>query len=603
MSNIKNLLSQLAPYKRYVAASVSCQVLYAIFTVISIPLIIPFFKILFNQKSRTVDKPDSIFDGDQYLEFYFSRFISSYSKEEALLSICLIIILVFFLKNLFRYLSMYFINPARNGIVRGLRTQMYQSLLNLPQHELKNRKKGDIMTRFTSDAQEVELSILQVLEVFVKSPLVIIGSLLFMLFVSPNLTLFVLLLMVFTVFIIGTISRTLKRESKDLQASIADINTHIDESISGMGNIRSYDVQDTWRLRFEQYNGLFYDRIVKLLRRRDLASPLSEFLGIVVVAILLYYGSHKVFQNTFSPETFFAFIFAFYQIIEPSKSFSKAFYNYKKGLAAYERIDEFIHIKDPILNKKNTIKKEVNFGQKIEFKNVSFQYPDGDSNILKEINLSIKKGETVAIVGASGSGKSSLVSLLLKFYSPSEGDVLIDDLSLQDVNISEWRRKLAIVTQDSFVYHDSIFENIQFGRNHIDRNRVKACLKLAKLEKYENQLDLIAGQDGQRFSGGEKQRICIARALADNPEILLLDEPTSSLDPKAEKEVGLAIKEAMKGRTCIIIAHKYMTIKNADRIIVIENGRIVENGTHSSLIKIDGYYKKYLSLQTDVENN
>ena len=596
MANLFTLLKHLAPYKKYVFATILSQILLAVFTVISIPMIIPFFQVLFNDEAKTYPEPVSIWEGAAWLEYSFHNFIAKYDRMDALLYICIGIVTIFLLKNLFRYLSLFFINPARNGIVKDLRSGMFSHLINIPIHQLKTHKRGDIITRLTSDAQEVEWSILQVLDAFIKAPLTIIGSLAFMLYISPSLTLFVFVLMLFTALIIGTISKTLKRESKGIQESLSAMTSNIDETVTGMDNVRSFNVQDQWIEKFEAENKNFYTRTVKMLRRKDLASPTSEFLGILVVAVLLYYGSFKVFQGSFNAETFFAFIFAFYQIIEPSKSFSSAYYNYKKGQAAYERIVEFSNLADPVELEKGAAFQKIE--KDIEFDAVSFAYPEEDSKALDNIELTINQGDNVAFVGASGSGKTSMLNLLLKFYSTSSGQIKIDGKPLADISTSSWRKQIAMVTQQPFIFNDSIYENIRFGRDYIDREKAKKALKQARLGQYVDQLDQSVGERGQLLSGGEKQRLAIARALAGDPELLLLDEPTSALDAQAENEVSQAIKDAMVTRTAIIIAHRFSTIKHADKIVVLDRGKIVQVGTHETLSNTEGFYKSYLELQS-----
>ena len=596
MANLSTLFGHLKPYKFYVIATIISQMLLAVFTVISIPMIIPFFQILFNENPKTYDREVHISEGAEWLEFTFNKIILRYDRMDALLYVCLAIIGIFLLKNLFRYLSLFFINPARNGVVKDLRKGMYKHLIHIPIHQLKTHKRGDIITRLTSDAQEVEWSILQVLDAFIKAPLTIIGSLIFMLYISPKLTLFVFVLMIFTVVIIGSISKNLRKESKGLQESLSELSSKIDETVTGMDNIRSFNVQKQWTENFEAENNNYYSRIVQLLRRKDLAGPTSEFLGITVVAVLLYYGSSRVFQGELGPETFFAFIFAFYSIIEPSKSFSSAYYNYQKGLAAYDRIEHFSSLAS-FKENKSEVSAFANIKSAIEFKQVSFKYPKEDKKALNQISLALQKGKTVALVGASGSGKTSLLNLLLKFYKPSAGTIEVDGQPLENISTADWRKSIALVTQDPFLFHDSIYENIKFGRAEIDRETAKKALLQAQLEKYTGLLDQSVGERGQMLSGGEKQRLAIARALAGDPELLLLDEPTSALDAQAEREVSAAIQKAMEGRMAIIIAHRFSTIKHADVIVVLDGGQIVQQGTHDDLAAQDGYYRKYLELQ------
>ncbi len=596
MANLSTLFGHLKPYKFYVIATIISQMLLAVFTVISIPMIIPFFQILFNENPKTYDREVQITEGAEWLEYTFNKIILRYDRMDALLYVCLAIIGIFLLKNLFRYLSLFFINPARNGVVKDLRKGMYKHLIHIPIHQLKTHKRGDIITRLTSDAQEVEWSILQVLDAFIKAPLTIIGSLIFMLYISPKLTLFVFVLMIFTVVIIGSISKNLRKESKGLQESLSELSSKIDETVTGMDNIRSFNVQRQWSESFEAENNNYYRRIVQLLRRKDLAGPTSEFLGITVVAVLLYYGASRVFQGELGPETFFAFIFAFYSIIEPSKSFSSAYYNYQKGLAAYDRIDQFSSLAS-FEEDTDAVSAFANIKSAIKFKDLSFQYPKEDKKALNKINLELQKGKTVALVGASGSGKTSLLNLLLKFYKPTDGKIEVDGIELENISTADWRKSIALVTQDPFLFHDSIYENIKFGREGIDEETAKQALKQAQLEKYTGLLNQSVGERGQMLSGGEKQRLAIARALAGDPELLLLDEPTSALDAQAEREVSLAIQKAMEGRMAIIIAHRFSTIKHADIIVVLDGGQIVQQGTHEVLAKEDGYYRKYLELQ------
>lgn len=596
MANLSTLFGHLKPYKFYVIATIISQMLLAVFTVISIPMIIPFFQILFNENPKTYDREVQITEGAEWLEYTFNKIILRYDRMDALLYVCLAIIGIFLLKNLFRYLSLFFINPARNGVVKDLRKGMYKHLIHIPIHQLKTHKRGDIITRLTSDAQEVEWSILQVLDAFIKAPLTIIGSLIFMLYISPKLTLFVFVLMIFTVVIIGSISKNLRKESKGLQESLSELSSKIDETVTGMDNIRSFNVQRQWSESFEAENNNYYRRIVQLLRRKDLAGPTSEFLGITVVAVLLYYGASRVFQGELGPETFFAFIFAFYSIIEPSKSFSSAYYNYQKGLAAYDRIDQFSSLAS-FEEDTDAVSAFANIKSAIKFKDLSFQYPKEDKKALNKINLELQKGKTVALVGASGSGKTSLLNLLLKFYKPTDGKIEVDGIELENISTADWRKSIALVTQDPFLFHDSIYENIKFGREGIDEETAKQALRQAQLEKYTGLLNQSVGERGQMLSGGEKQRLAIARALAGDPELLLLDEPTSALDAQAEREVSLAIQKAMEGRMAIIIAHRFSTIKHADVIVVLDGGQIVQQGTHEALAKEDGYYRKYLELQ------
>jgi len=574
------------------------------FTVISIPMIIPFFQILFDREAPTLIEGADLSIIDEFKN-YFINLLITYDKETALIYVCLGIGLSIFLKNLFRYLAKFFVIPIRMGVAADIRGSLYEKYLSLPVDFYSDEKKGGMITRLISDVNVVEISILQFIQAIIKDPLLIVGSIAFMLFIHPGLTAFVFVLMIVSGYSISLISRRLKKRSREVQESIGEITAITDESISGMSVIRAYTVESVWYQRFMALNNRYKDLMIRLLRRQDLASPVSEFLGVSVVVIVLYYGSHLVFRSQISPEVFFAFIFAFYNVIEPSKSLSGTYFNVQKGLAALERIDGIMEQpqESSIMasHPKVLSNERLDFNRKLEFNDIGFRYRGGSEDAISNFNLKIKKGEKIALVGASGSGKSTITKLLLKFYLPTSGQILIDGTDITSLGNADLRSLIGWVTQDAFLYHGSIAENIRFGREGYSDTDLKSAAEAAYANTFISNeaegFDASVGERGTKFSGGEKQRLSIARALLANPPILVLDEPTSALDPQAETRVTGALKLAMENRTSIIIAHRMSTIKDADRIVVMDKGKIVGVGSHSDLLATNAIYKNYIELQ------
>jgi subfamily B ATP-binding cassette protein MsbA len=570
----------------------------ALFMVFSIPTLIPFLNILFNRSELVVEKPVG-FDPGGLLKYQLSQWILIHGKDTVLIFTCLLIIFVFFFKNLFRYLALYFITPVRNGIVRDIRQKLFEKMLDLPLSYFSEQRKGDLLSRITSDAQEIEWSILNVIETIVREPVVMFGSLAIMVYVSPSLTLFVFGLILFIALIIGTISKTLRKNSGLAQERLGNVIAVVEEALGGLRIIKGFNAENYQKNRFAVENNEYRDLVTKILRRKDLASPMSEFLGVSVVAVLLWYGSRQVFAGTMQPETFFAFIFAFYNVIDPAKNFSSAIYTMQKGLAAADRIESILATESTIQEKTNALNFPF-FEKSIHYKNVTFAYNE-ERSVLKNIDLKIEKGKIIALVGSSGSGKSTMADLLPRFYDVENGTILVDDIDVKDLKVKDLRDKIGIVSQEAILFNDSIFNNIVFGLENVSAEQVEAAAKVANAHEFivatENGYHSNIGDRGMKLSGGQRQRLTIARAILKNPPILILDEATSALDSESEKLVQDALNHLLKNRTALVIAHRLSTIQHADEIIVMREGEIIERGSHEFLLQKNGEYAKLVALQ------
>jgi subfamily B ATP-binding cassette protein MsbA len=600
-SPLRQLFYYLRPYKGPLLMNILCNILMALCMVISIPIIIPFFQILFGRVTpSTTPVPFSINNIQSWLEYVFGQLVKTYSQETALIIVCITFVLIFLLKNIFRYLSVVFMAQVRNGIVRDVRSAIYSKYMQLPLAFFTRGKKGDFLSRISTDVQEIEYSILNVMEALFKEPIVIIGSITFMMFTSVKLTLFVFVLILFTAFIVGRISRNLKRKSKVVQQQLSDLMIHVEESLNGMRIVQGFNAQEYQKSRFGKINNEYRQLLTRIMYRRDLSSPLSEVLGITIVAVLLWYGSLLVFKSEIKPETFFAFLYAFFNVIAPSKSFSSAYYNIQKGLAAVERVNEVLDNTEEIKQAPDALPIKT-FEKEITLDNVGFQYNVNGEWVLRNINLRIPKGQVIAIVGTSGSGKSTLADLLPRFHDVSEGSISIDGTDIRQLDIKQLRSLMGIVNQDPVLFHDTLFSNIAFGNPDATLDDVVAVAKIAQIHDFimgtPRQYDTIVGDRGSTLSGGERQRITLARALLANPPILILDEATASLDSKSERQVQEALARVMEGRTSVVIAHRLSTIQYADQIIVLQDGRIVESGDHATLMQRQGEYAKFVGLQ------
>lgn len=569
-----------------------------VFSLASMILIGPFLGVLFGTQeiiSEPVPWAWTKVAIQQNFNYQVAKIIAERGAQTALLAISLLVVLMFFLKTTNIYLANYFMAPIRNGVVRDIRNKIYKKILALPIGFFTEEKKGDVMARVTQDVQEIEWSIMASLEKFFRDPINILIFLLGLFLISPFLTLFVLVLLPFSALLIGTIGKNLRKTSSRSQHQMGGLMAFLEESLSGLRIIKAFNAQDSMEERFRKRNEAYTKTMNQITRRRYLASPLSEFLGAIVIVVLLSYGGNMVLagKGGLSAASFIAYIAIFSQLLTPAKSFSTAFYHMQKGLASLDRVNEIMQAKNPITESKDPQNIEA-FDNEIEFRKVGFSYAEAE--VLRNINLKIKKGECIALIGRSGSGKSTLVDLLPRFYDVKEGDIFIDGLNIKDLSIHSLRELLGYVHQDSLLFNDSFIRNIAFGDDKPDLKRVEHAAQLALAEDFilqtKNGYESFIGDRGSKISGGQRQRISLARALYLDPQILILDEATSALDTESERLVQEALTRVSKNRTTIIVAHRLSTIQHADQIYVFSEGKIVEQGTHEELMAINGEYLK-----------
>ncbi len=602
---VRQLFSYIKNYSTLVSLNVVFNILTVLFSTVSVVMLAPFLELLFDIKEPTLTKPALTTSIDaliQYFNYYLSTLILENGREAALVFVCVVIATVFFLKNLFRYLALAMMAPVRNGIVRDVREHVFSRLIHLPMSYFSDERKGDLISRMTADVQEIQWSILSMIEVIFREPLAILASLGVMLYISPRLTLFVLVLLAFTVVIIGSIGKTLKKTSAKAQDSLGKILTILDEALSGLRVIKGFNAEATQEEKFNAENNRYRRTMNRLLWRKDLSSPLSEFLGICVIVILLWYGAALVFDEALKAQTFIVFVTMFYNIIGPAKSFSTAFYNIQKGAAAADRINDILKIENTIIDAPQA-QPIYHFNKKIEYKNVNFYYNKNEI-VLNNINLNIEKGKTIALVGASGGGKSTLADLLPRFYDVTHGQIMIDDVDIRQYKLADLRALMGVVTQEAVLFNDTIYNNIAFGWGDASPEKVHEAARIANAHEFimatEKGYDTFIGDRGSKLSGGQRQRLTIARAILRNPPILILDEATSALDSESEKMVQDALYRIMDGRTAIVIAHRLSTIRKADEIIVLQEGQIVEQGKHEQLLQQNGVYRNLIQLQNEV---
>jgi subfamily B ATP-binding cassette protein MsbA len=594
----------LPPYMGEVFTSFVYNILAAIFGVFSFVLIQPVLEILFDKAQPVQDIVPWEFTMDALKNnfyFYSTQVMNEYGKDSALLFVGVFLIVASLLKVGFTYLGSYHMVNIRNGVVRDIRTKIYQKIVNLPIPFFSDEKKGDIIARSTGDVQEVENSIMNSLDMFIKNPILIIVALVVMIGMSAKLTLFVFVLLPIAGGIIGRIGRTLKSSSRRGQDRMGDLLATIEETLSGLRIIKAFTAEKKVSEKFYNENNDYRRIMNSLMRKRVLAHPVSEFLGTVVIVIVLWYGGRLILngESSLSGASFIAYLVVFYSIINPAKAFSKALYSIQKGMAAMDRIDQILDAESTIIEKTNATSVD-SFKKGIEYKNVTFSY-NGEKKVLKNVQLEIPKGKTVALVGQSGSGKTTFVDLLPRFYDVNEGGILVDGVDVRDYKMKDLRNLMGNVNQESILFNDTIFNNIAFGVEDATMEDVIEAAKIANAHDFitatENGYDTNIGDRGSKLSGGQRQRLSIARAVLKNPPIMILDEATSALDTESERLVQDALDKLMQNRTSLVIAHRLSTVKNADLICVFNEGEIVERGTHEELITKNGTYKKLYDMQ------
>jgi subfamily B ATP-binding cassette protein MsbA len=567
-------------------------------------MLIPFLNLLFGKEALVTENPGFSLSPDsamEYLNYFISQIIISQGKVQALIFICLFLLGTFFFRNMFRFLAMFYLANVRIGAVKGIRNDIYKKLLILPLSFYSEHKKGDIIARITTDVQEVEYSIMNYLEMIVRDPITIVAYFITLFLMSTQLTLFVIVLLPITGYLIGRIGRSLRKESKIGQEKFAGLMAIIEESISGLRIIKAFTAIDFSNEKFTSLNGSYSKTLLKIYRTRDLSSPLSEFLSSAVIVVVLWFGGRLVLADdaSITAAVFITYIVIFSQIIPPAKTFATGFYSIQKGLASAERVFEIMDASEVIEEKKDA-KPIHSFTKEIEYRDVFFKYQN--EYVLKNINCTISKGKIIAIVGPSGGGKSTFVDMLPRFYDTIKGEIFIDGVSLKDYKINDIRGLMGIVTQEAILFNDSVFNNIAFGKKNVSEEDVINASKVANahefIEKMENGYQSNIGDRGTKLSGGQRQRLSIARAVLRNPPILIMDEATSALDTESERLVQDALANVMSNRTSIVIAHRLSTIIHADEIIVLQKGEIVERGTHHELLEKKGVYRKLHDLQT-----
>ncbi len=617
MKSFSIVLNYAKGFGFYSFLNIVFNILSAIFNLFTLLLFIPFLKLLFRDETVALVQPvQPIFDSSQgtlegyknylvsYADFLMNDFLYSAGKSNGLLYFCLLILALFFLKNLTRYFAMYYLAVIRNGVVTRLRKQLYDKLLSLPIGYFTNERKGDLISRLTNDVTEIEVSVMSSLELIFREPFTITIFLFSMIVISPSLTLISLLLMPVSALVIGRVGKSLKRTSKKGQSKMGEVVAAIDEMIGGLRILKGFNAEEQSKNNFNKTNTEYNQIGIRMFRKRDLASPMSEFLGSMVMIVMVYFGGSLILQgdgNALSGEAFIGFIIVFSQLIRPVQGIATAHSNINKGLAAKERIDEILQANNPIIEQKDA-REITEFKESIEFKNVGFAYES--EPVLKNISFTIPKGKTVALVGQSGSGKSTIADLIPRFYDVTEGEIWMDGQPLQKLKAFAIRAQLGIVSQESILFNDTVARNIALGDNQPDLKRVEEAAKVANayefIEKLEHGLQTNIGDRGMKLSGGQRQRLCIARAVYKNPPILILDEATSALDTESEKLVQEALTQLMKNRTSLVIAHRLSTIQHADEILVLQQGEIVERGKHQELYNKNGVYRKLCDMQSFV---
>ncbi|MBO0589849.1 ABC transporter ATP-binding protein [Cellulophaga sp. E16_2] len=605
MDNYKKILRYAKPYRSYGYLNIFFNILYALFSALSFAALMPMLNVLFDKNEALTVKPTytGISNVKDYYMDYMNYQVTQYAAEDEMKGLVLVIglvIVLFLLKNLANYFAMYFITFLRNGVLKDVRNSMYKKITELPISFYSEKRKGDVIARITSDVLEVQHSFLSVLELIVREPLTIIFTITVMFLISAQLTLFVFIFIPLSGYVISLIGKSLKKQSDDVQREQGEFLSVVEETLGGLRVIKAFNSESRFYKTFSASTTRFYNFSNKLLNRQNLASPSGEFLGILTIGVLLWFGGKMVLvDKTLDAPSFITYMSLAYGVLTPAKAISKAIYGVKKGDAAAERILEILETENPITEIANPVEKNT-FDTGVALQNISFKYDD--DYVLKNFNLKIPKGSTVALVGQSGSGKSTIANLVTRFYDVNEGSITIDGVNIKEYSKGSLRGLLGLVTQDSILFNETVRNNISLGKENATDEEIIEAAKIANAHDFIMELpkgyDTNIGDSGNKLSGGQKQRLSIARAVLKNPPIMILDEATSALDTESERLVQDALEKMMRNRTSIVIAHRLSTIQSADTIVVLQKGEIVEQGSHAELLAMNGTYKKLVSMQS-----
>jgi len=605
MEYFKKILRFAKPYRRYGFLNIFFNILYALFSALSFAALIPMLNVLFDKTTQLTEPP--IFQGigkaKDYFMDYMNYRVTQYSGDDPMQGLVLVIGLVlalFLLKNVFNYLAMYFITFLRNGVLKDIRNSMYKKITELPIAYYSEKRKGDIIARITSDVLEIQHSFLSILELIVREPLTILFTIIVMFLISVKLTVFVFIFIPIAGALISRIGKSLKKKSDRVQKEQGEFLSIVEETLGGLRVIKAFTAESRFYQIFKSSTERFFQFSNTLLNRQNLASPTGEFLGILVIGVLLWFGGKMVLvDQTLDASSFIAYMGLAYNILTPAKAISKASYGVKKGNAAAERVLEVLETENPIQDRPDALEKS-DFETGIVLKQVSFKYEK--DYVLKDFNLDIPKGRTVALVGPSGGGKSTIANLVTRFYDTTEGEIWVDGIPIQNLSKKSLRGLMGLVTQDSILFNDTVKNNIALGKENATDAEIIEAAKIANAHHFISELpegyDTNIGDSGTKLSGGQKQRLSIARAVLKNPPIMILDEATSALDTEGERLVQDALEKMMRNRTSIVIAHRLSTIQNADTIVVLQKGKIIEKGSHTELLGQNGVYKKLVGMQS-----
>ena len=606
--NLKKIIPFAKKYKSNVIGNMSFNILYALFGTLGMVFIMPVLSVLFDERKtdKVVELPvyqgflNALSKWQEYIAYYVNEYSVEYGKQYGLMITVGLVLITFLLKNLSNYIALQHLTKVKTGVLRDLREKMFSKIVSLPISYYSEKRKGDVMSRMLGDVNEVQNSFFMILELIIKEPLTIVFSLVAMVSISWKLTVFVFIFIPISGLIISKIGKTLKGKSTKAQQENGHLISITEETLTGLKVVKSYNAENFFANTFNDSINRLHRLTISIGKKNNLASPLSEFMGILVIGVLLVYGGNLVLvEESLKGSNFITYIGLAYNILTPAKAISKASYQVKNGLAAAERVFEVLEVENTITDKADAIELK-EFTEKIELKNITFAY--NDEPVLKNFSLSIPKGKTVALVGQSGSGKSTIANLLTRFYDVNEGEILIDKHNIKDITMQSLRALTGLVTQDSIMFNGTIKENIRIGKQDATDDEIIEALKIANAYEFvkdlPNGIETNIGDSGNKLSGGQKQRLSIARAVLKNPPIMILDEATSALDTESEKFVQVALENMMQNRTSIVIAHRLSTIQKADKIVVMNKGKIVEQGTHDELLALNGNYSKLVMMQS-----